>query len=425
MGGLLRSTALLRYANRLVSINGGAGASYVYDADGKRVSRSAAGLPTRDFIYDLGGNVVAEWQPTGFMQGFWGIGYVYLGGQMVAQYSNSTTYFVHKDHLGSTRLLTKMDKSVQDSMDYLPYGEQIAGDTTTNHKFTGKERDIESGLDYFGARYYGSNMGRFQTPDPSGLLAQNPMYPQSWNLYVYARNNPLIYIDPDGLDCIYATDNGQGVESIDHNSSSGECGKTGGTWLSGYVDEDWAHYNNKAGAFEAASEDGGQVNFAQFQAGALTNDNGNCLSGCGSYGFASADAGWLTKQLVGNSKPTDGSDPLDGLLTFMTGRAEKVSGFWKAVAGPLDPSKDNWAGPDGMGPPGGTGDWRAAVHDYNFLTNHITIGSYFNPHLSRATSKALIQSNNNLMRTGGVQGAKEKIFFGIVNAFQWYSNSWK
>ena len=290
----------------------------------------------------------------------------------------------------------------------------------------GKERDQETELDYFGARYYGSALGRFISPDPSGLLAQHPEDPQSWNLYVYARNNPLIYLDPNGLDCIYATDNGKGVESIDHDSNSGECGQNGGTWLSGYVDEDWAHYNKTAKGFEAASEDdNGQVNFAQFQAGAQTNDAGNCLSGCGSYGFASTSAAFLTGQLVGNSRPTDGSDPLDGLLTFMTKRDQAVTNFWKGVAGPLN-GRDNWAGPGGMGPPTGTGDWRAAVHDYNFDSNgHISIGMYFNPTLSPATSRALIQSNAQLMKTGGFQGAKEKAFFGIVNAFQWYADTWK
>jgi hypothetical protein len=51
---------------------------------------------------------------------------------------------------------------------------------------------------------------------------------------------------------------------------------------------------------------------------------------------------------------------------------------------------------------------------------------YFNPTLSPAVSKALIQSNSNLIRNaGGVQGAKMGMFFGVVNAFQWYSNSWK
>ena len=291
-------------------------------------------------------------------------------------------------------------------------------------QFTGKERDAESGLDYFGARYYGSALGRFTSPDPSGPLAQKPQDPQSWNLYAYARNNSLANVDPDGLDCIYANSAGTGVHHVDHNSNANDCGDNGGTWLSGYVNEDWVHYNKKAKAFEAASEDGDQINFAQFKAGALTDDNGDCFSGCRGYGFSSAESDWLTGQLVGNSKPTDGSDPLNGLLSFMTKRDQAVTDFWKAVAGPLN-GQDNWAGPGGMGPPKGTGDWRAAVHDYNFSTNGITIASYFNPTLSLATSRALIQSNSNLMRTGGVQGAKEKLIFGVVNAFQAYANSWK
>ena len=104
----------------------------------------------------------------------------------------------------------------------------------TSH-FTGKERDTESGLDYFGARHYSSTMGRFMTPDPSGLTLASLSDPQSFNLYAYARNNPLINTDPTGLDCVYANDNNDGVESIDHNSNSGECGDNGGTWRDGWV----------------------------------------------------------------------------------------------------------------------------------------------------------------------------------------------
>lgn len=62
--------------------------------------------------------------------------------------------------------------------------------------FTGKERDTESGNDYFGARYYGSSMGRMLSPD-SGV-DQHPENPQSWNLYSYGLNNPLVMIDPTG-----------------------------------------------------------------------------------------------------------------------------------------------------------------------------------------------------------------------------------
>ena len=67
------------------------------------------------------------------------------------------------------------------------------------HKFTGKERDSESGLDYFGARYYASGMGRWMSPDWSAKVEPVPYAkldnPQSLNLYTYALNNPLRNID--------------------------------------------------------------------------------------------------------------------------------------------------------------------------------------------------------------------------------------
>jgi RHS repeat-associated protein len=74
-------------------------------------------------------------------------------------------------------------------------------------QFTGKERDSETGLDYFGARYYGSNMGRFMSVDPSmeSVVLQNP---QSWNRYAHTINNPLRYIDPNGELWVAAGNNG-------------------------------------------------------------------------------------------------------------------------------------------------------------------------------------------------------------------------
>ncbi len=181
---------------------------------GRRV-RKIASATTTEYVYDLAGNVVAEFQ--GSTSG-WRVGYVYLGGSLLAQYRDSTTYFAHQDHLGSTRLLTKVDKSVYDLMDYMPYGEQTAGDTGTTHKFTGKERDSESGLDYFGARYHMSNLGRFMSPDPDNASAFLYMDdPQSWNGYVYARNNPLLYTDPSGQWYLVCRKDDKGKEV--------ECGK--------------------------------------------------------------------------------------------------------------------------------------------------------------------------------------------------------
>jgi RHS repeat-associated protein len=74
------------------------------------------------------------------------------------------------------------------------------GADTTKQKFTGKERDTETGLDYFGARYYSSAQGRFTTYDPLFVTAKRLIDPQRFNQYAYTRNNPLRFIDPEGLD---------------------------------------------------------------------------------------------------------------------------------------------------------------------------------------------------------------------------------
>jgi len=73
------------------------------------------------------------------------------------------------------------------------------------YKFTGKERDTESGLDNFGARFDASSFGRFISPDET-LVDQQTADPQSWNLYAYARNNPTDYTDEDGRTCTKGKD---------------------------------------------------------------------------------------------------------------------------------------------------------------------------------------------------------------------------
>ncbi len=341
-------------------------------------------------------------------------------------------YYHHGDWLGTERATSDSTGAICQTIYSQPFGDaqQTSGSCSPSaHFFTGKERDTESGLDYFGARYYGSNMGRFMSPDPSGLLAQKPGDPQSWNLYAYARNNPLIYLDPTGLDCVYANDAGNGVESIDHNSNSGECGNSGGSWVPGYASENWAHFNNNTGMFQVGSINGSgssaTVDYTMFGAGDNTGFNATDTACSGCAGFASANADWLSGQLS-----RDGVPGLDGYIHFLTGREETVKpGIVKDLSAPLDISTDHWAGPGGMGPPGGQGDWAASVHDYSFNMHDITIqntGHYFGLHVSPETAKALIQSNNTLIRNaGGVQGVKMGIFFGIVNAYQWYASSWK
>lgn len=82
-----------------------------------------------------------------------------------------------------------------------------------NQKFTSKERDTESGLDYFGARYFSGAQGRFTSPDLP-FADQHPQDPQSWNLYTYVRNNPLIMIDPKGRDALWIVDKKTGETKL-------------------------------------------------------------------------------------------------------------------------------------------------------------------------------------------------------------------
>jgi RHS repeat-associated protein len=94
-----------------------------------------------------------------------------------------------------------------DVSDFYPFGGErvVIANSNNRFKFTGKERDSESGLDNFSARYLGSSLGRFMSPDPANIAGElnESDSPQSWNTYSYTHNNPLIAVDRSGLDCVY------------------------------------------------------------------------------------------------------------------------------------------------------------------------------------------------------------------------------
>jgi RHS repeat-associated protein len=95
----------------------------------------------------------------------------------------------------------------------LPFGDSVTcqGDIPDPHHFTGKERDTESGNDYFGGRYYASTMGRFMSPDPGPFIWHDP---QTLNRYAYTRNNPLKFIDPTGMYFVIDSGNEQARQAI-------------------------------------------------------------------------------------------------------------------------------------------------------------------------------------------------------------------
>src|SRR5262249_28506441 len=118
-----------------------------------------------------------------------------------ALYPSSTTTYYHSNQINSSTLVTAGSGWPVWQATYLPYGEEYNPQIGTEHyKFTGKERDSETGLDYFGARYYGNALGRFITPDPKGIELRHLINPQKLNKYSYVLNNPMTLLDPNGME---------------------------------------------------------------------------------------------------------------------------------------------------------------------------------------------------------------------------------
>jgi RHS repeat-associated protein len=186
-------------------LNWAFGWSYGYDAGGRRVSKTDTlpdGPPGTLYWYGKDGEVLLETDTSGNLLNE----YVFLNGERVARRDSSGNVFYYfEDQIGSTRVITDSSGNVCYDADFFPFGGEQNVYTNTcpqNYKFTGKERDAETGLDYFGARYFSSSLGRFMTPDWAAKPAAVPYAkfgdPQSLNLYGYVENEPVNRIDADG-----------------------------------------------------------------------------------------------------------------------------------------------------------------------------------------------------------------------------------
>ena len=133
--------------------------SYKYGPQGRRVQKVTP-TTTETYVYDAFGKLAAEYS--------------------TATPTSPGTFYRTPDHLGSRSS-----------------NACFAASFDGRHRFTGKERDPESDLDYFLARYYSGPMGRFLSVDPENAGA-DPAFPQTWNAYAYVNNNPLKLVDPDG-----------------------------------------------------------------------------------------------------------------------------------------------------------------------------------------------------------------------------------
>ncbi len=194
---------------------------YVYNAEGERVSKgpitamscdlAASGLQTAsesDYVLGPSGEQLTE---MGNGNTTWVHTNVFAAGELFATYDHGGLHFYANDWLGSRRVQTDYAGVPEQTCTNLPFGDGLVCSdslvTPTEHHFTGKERDTESGNDYFEARYYGSSMGRFLSPDfqnmddddvPEAIANGSTANPQTLNLYSYTQNNPLTRRDYDG-----------------------------------------------------------------------------------------------------------------------------------------------------------------------------------------------------------------------------------
>jgi RHS repeat-associated protein len=160
------------------------------------------------YHYDASGRTLSETTATGALRAE----YVYANGKLAAVVKPDGVYYYHTDPAGSPIAMTNKSNTVVWKADYRPFGEEQSKtlNFSNDRMFAGKERDRETGMYYFGARYMRPENGRFTTIDPIGPVDARTgkvndkmlVNPQRLNRYAYALNNPYRYVDPDGKETV-------------------------------------------------------------------------------------------------------------------------------------------------------------------------------------------------------------------------------
>jgi RHS repeat-associated protein len=216
--------------NKIKTVNG-EGDVYLYDGDGNRVRKNFLYGEKVRMVYS-GGLLIAEYDLSNTLKKE----YVYGAKGLIATIEpGAVINYTTADHLGTPRVVTNSSAGLVSRHDYKPFGQEvgsgIGGRTTgmgygatdgVREKFTGYERDTETGLDYAQARYFSGAQGRFTSVDPL-MTSARATSPQSWNRYSYVLNKPLTLIDPSGLSA-RSSDGGCSAEFSNCDGNEGPSG---------------------------------------------------------------------------------------------------------------------------------------------------------------------------------------------------------
>ena len=221
------------YANSLITLNGKGYTKHYFEGDRRVCSKIGGGFTgrTEDDINDRIQPIEGEYEEL-FEQQYTGIKETFancIGTEMefnlkydpyktimeneLGRDEAEPAFYYQGDHLGSSAYLTDDAGAITQTLNYLPYGEDWVDvhnnpNYLSRYKYNGKEKDPESGLHYYGARYYDSDISQWLSIDPMA-----DKYP-SLSPYIYCADNPVILLDPDGRDIWEINRNGKVVNHI-------------------------------------------------------------------------------------------------------------------------------------------------------------------------------------------------------------------
>lgn len=184
---------------------------FIFNGDNKQSEVKRDGVTIGRYFYDGEGKRIKKVTDTETTV------FVYSSGKLIAEYSTQISQtpsvaYTTTDHLGTPRIITDELGQVKARRDFMPFGEELyvnVGGRSTNlnygtseddirQKFTGYQKDKETGLDFAEARMYANNFGRFTAVDPLTASGKSS-HPQTFNRYIYVGNDPINLRDPDGL----------------------------------------------------------------------------------------------------------------------------------------------------------------------------------------------------------------------------------